>query len=81
MMKIVITQAEDDVGLMRERMEIDGKYVLSVGPLCECPEDAIIGRDLVGCHDVFEYMKKAWTAAKRGEELESVVKTVPLEEW
>ena len=40
-----------------------------VGPLCECPEDAIIGRDLISCGDIIKYMKKAYEAGVNGEEL------------
>lgn len=39
-----------------------------VGPLCECPEDAIIGRDLISCNTIIEYMKLAYEAGKNGEE-------------
>lgn len=68
-MKIVIKQSEDHNGELCENMEINGKDSLSVGPLCECPEDAIIGRDLVSCSDVARYMRAAYDAGKNGEEL------------
>ena len=51
-----------------QEMEIDGKHRLYVGPLSECPEDAIIGRSLVSCKDVAGYMQEAWEAGKRGED-------------
>lgn len=35
-------------GLRRERLLIDGSETMDVGPLSECPEDAILERDLVG---------------------------------
>ncbi|GGA31994.1 hypothetical protein [Psychrobacillus lasiicapitis] len=35
-------------GLRRERLLITGSEVMDVGPLSECPEDAILERDLVG---------------------------------
>lgn len=35
-------------GLRRERLLINGSEVMSVSPLSECPEDAILERDLVG---------------------------------
>lgn len=47
-----------------------------VGPLCECPEDAIIGRDLISCGTIIYYMKKAYEAGKNGEEL-----IIENEEW
>lgn len=66
-MDIVIKcEPGDDCG-ESQNMMIDGKERLRVGPLCECPEDAIIGRDLVSCCDVAEYMRQAYEAGKRGE--------------
>nr|WP_319217271.1 hypothetical protein [uncultured Trichococcus sp.] len=35
----------------REILEIDGIEVMEVGPLSECPEDAILERDLIGPND------------------------------
>ena len=52
----------------RQEMSIDGKERLYVRSLCECPEDAIIGRSLVDCHQVAQFMKEAYEAGKRGEE-------------
>lgn len=48
----------------------DGKMVGGeyVGPLCECPEDAIIGRSLISCDDIVSYMRKAYEAGRNGEE-------------
>ena len=66
-MDIVVKCCDGDYGEIRERLIIDGMQCLSVGPLCECPEDAVIGRDLVSCRDVVDYMKKAYDAAARGE--------------
>jgi hypothetical protein len=67
-MKIVVERRESD-GDICEDMSIDGQHVLSVYPLCECPEDATIGRDLVSCSDVAEYMRLAFQAGANGEEL------------
>lgn len=47
-----------------------------VRPLCECPEDAIIGRDLISCGTIINYMKMAYEAGKNGEEL-----IIENEEW
>lgn len=68
-MKIIFRSSTDSDYLVRERMDIDGKEALYVGPLCECPEDAIIGRDLVSCTDVIAYMRRAFEAGKNGEDL------------
>lgn len=45
-------------GLRRETLEIDGEEVMSVGPLSECPEDAILERDLVGPSDFASLLEK-----------------------
>lgn len=52
-----------------ESMKIDGKHMLSVSGLSECPEDAIIGRDLVDCCQVSRFMAQAYKAGKNGEPL------------
>ena len=72
-MKIVYSQTDnvyDDLAADEMRVydnegnHIDSEYV---GPLCECPEDAIIGRDLISCSTIIEYMKKAYEAGVDGE--------------
>ena len=67
-MKIEIGIGKDSDDYERQSMIIDGKHRLSVGALCECPEDAIIGRDLVSCKRVYLFMREAYEAGKRGEE-------------
>ena len=52
-----------------ESMKINGKHRLSVSGLSECPEDAIIGRDLVDCSQVSRFMFEAHKAGKEGEPL------------
>lgn len=52
-----------------ESMKINGKHRLSVGDLTECPEDAIIGRDLVDCRQVSRFMAEAHEAGTKGEQL------------
>jgi hypothetical protein len=66
-MKIIINSWKDSDWLAHETMKIDGKRSLSVHPLSECPEDAIIGRDLVSCSDVADLMSRAHAAGKAGE--------------
>lgn len=51
-----------------QTMKIDGEQRLSVHALCECPEDAMIERDLVSCQQVATFMREAYEAGKRGEE-------------
>jgi len=67
-MDIIITQGENSELHAWEEMSINGKRCLSVYPLCECPEDAIIGRDLISCSEIMEYMREAYEAGRRGEE-------------
>lgn len=66
-MKIVIVRRNCDDYEESQELSIDGKSILSVGPLCECPEDAIIGRDLVDCCRVAGLMKRAFDASGAGE--------------
>lgn len=44
-------------GLIRETLFIDDKEVMYVVPLSECPEDAILERDLVGPADFAELLE------------------------
>ncbi|MCV0026899.1 hypothetical protein [Bacillus sp. XT-2] len=43
--------------LRRETLLINGKEIMHVGPLCECPEDAILERDLVGPSDFADLLE------------------------
>jgi len=67
-MNIKIKTGADSEGLKRETMFIDGKERLHVQALCDCPEDAIIGRNLVSCSQVSRYMREAYEAGKAGQE-------------
>lgn len=72
-MKIVLHQWEDGDGYARESMRVDGQNQLYVGPLCECPEDAIVGRDLIDCSTVLSYMRMAHRAGREQQPLEVVL--------
>ncbi|WP_312093732.1 hypothetical protein [Niallia sp.] len=48
---VKVLSSEGWEGCRREKLVIDGKQVMHVGPLSECPEDAILERDLVGPGD------------------------------
>jgi len=67
-MKIILKCTTDSNEDIREEMEVDGERSLYAGPLWECPEDAIIGRALISCSDVINYMKMAHAAGLQGEE-------------
>ncbi len=64
-MEIKVFSREDRDGCMCQRLVIDDKERQYVGH--PEAEDAIIGRDLVSCSDIVEFMKEAYEAGKRGE--------------
>jgi len=69
-LKIEIKCHTDSNDFEREALIIDGKKRRYVGPLCDCPEDAIIGRSLVSCSEITGYMKQAYEAGKNGDEFD-----------
>lgn len=69
-MKVKIVTGENRDGYEHQEMTINDRYIISVYPLCECPEDAIIGRNLISCSEIADLMKKAYDAGKAGEEWE-----------
>lgn len=77
-MKVIITYGTDDyTDLLHEDMDVfdnEGKIIAqeSVYPFNECPEDAIIGRGLVSCSRIYNFMKLAYEAGKNGEPLEYI---------
>jgi hypothetical protein len=66
-MKVIVQHGDTYDGLRFEILVIDGDESVSVYPLYDCPEDAIIGRDLVSCAKIAKLMKSAYEAGKRGE--------------
>ena len=77
-MLVEIFVSENSDGAEANRMLIDGKEVCSVYPLYECPEDAIIGRDLISCREIYALMERAYNAGRAGDELTCTIKE---EEW
>lgn len=67
-MKIKILRGTNRDGDDHEEMYIDGSVVLSAYPLCECPEDATLERDMISCDEVETLMFKAFKAGKAGED-------------
>lgn len=55
-------------GLRKEVLLIDGEEVLSAAPLSECPEDAILERDLLGPSD-FAHLLKNFLIKHRGKQV------------
>ena len=77
-MKIRLEIGETREGYETNDLYIDDKPVIYIYPLCECPEDAIIGRGLVSGPDIINRMRGAYEAGKKGEEFE--VETIKLEQ-
>lgn len=57
----------------KHELTIDGKHNRSIGPLCDCPEDAIIGRDLIDGYHLIRYIQMGYDAAQRGEALDIMI--------
>lgn len=68
-MKIKFNTGEDGDGYKRHELIINDSLRIYVGSLTHCPEDAIIGRDLIDGNQILRYMKMAYEAGKNGEEL------------
>jgi len=73
-MKIILKSGKDGDGQYKDSMEIfDGTHSvdrLNVHSLWDCPEDAIVGRDLIPCWKIVSLMKIAYQLGKEGKELE-----------
>ena len=76
-MKIYFSSTSNEYDYLEEEMRVVDSNGVCIGsesvyPLCECPEDAIIERDLIGCGEIIKYMKLAYEAGKNGEPLEII---------
>jgi hypothetical protein len=71
-MRIIMTSGECD-GYSNDSIEMTADngdtYSNCANPLYECPEDAILERDLISCYSILKAVKIAYEAGKRGEEL------------
>jgi len=70
-MKIDVAETLGDWdGLLSQQMKVvddSGKeQSISVFPLCDCPEDAIIGRNLIGCGQIIDLMHWAYMEGSMG---------------
>ena len=64
--KVVVNQEEDDYdGVCYESINND-MMQFSVSNLCECPEDAIIGRDLFDADDYIRAVRIGMRLAQEG---------------
>lgn len=55
--EIKVVTGSDCVGCTHETLYIDGNEVMSAYPLYECPEDAMLERDMLGPSDFVELLK------------------------
>lgn len=70
MSKIILkVVTEDEDYYTTQTLFANDQSIASVSDLSECPEDAIIGRDLVDCNDIKSWIKYGYDVAKRGDEL------------
>lgn len=82
---IAIFKLEDessDWGTRSQTIYMDGEEIFSAYDLSECPEDAIIGRDLFDAHDYLSAVKFGMELAARGYtkvELQTVEREEELE--
>lgn len=67
--KVVIGEGWE--GLRRETLIINDTEIMNVGPLSECPEDAILERDLVGPSD-FANLLKSFLVEHKGKKVKFV---------
>lgn len=68
-MKITFTHGENRDGFARLEMDIDGRGGFWIGCLSECPEDAMLERDLNFVYSIENWIKQAYEAGKNGESL------------
>ena len=68
-MKIEIQNGLDWNKQARIRIGVNGKDIVNIGCLSECPEDASLERDLGFVYRIVPSLKEAYEAGKRGEEL------------
>lgn len=72
-MKIRLNKTEDCDNLTIHQVFVDDKKIAHISPFTDCPEDAIIGRDLLDGNDVIKFIKMGYEAAKRGEDIETII--------
>jgi len=68
-MKIKVVEEGEEFGETSHEVFVNGESKWHIHSLSECPEDAIIGRDLIDGFDLLAAIKLGYEAAKRGEEL------------
>ena len=69
-MKVTIKKSNDYNKDERQEVLINDEEEWTISSLCECPEDAIIGRSLIDGSDLLRAIRLGWEAGKSGEALE-----------
>lgn len=69
-MKVQLLTSNNDDGDREDAVIVDGKRLLKITPLYECPEDATLDRNMINGREVIEYIQLGYNAAKRGEDFE-----------
>lgn len=63
--KLTYGTTYDDMATLQ--IDVNGRNVISVSPLKECPEDAYLESDLGFAYDIQDLMRMAYEAGKAGE--------------
>ncbi len=79
-MKIEVLICDDNY-YSREKLIVDGEEVMEAHDLSDCPEDAILGRNINSMSSVAELMEFAYQAGKRGESFSLEYKELSEEEY
>ncbi|MEK5139117.1 hypothetical protein MKZ18_06375 [Priestia sp. FSL W8-0001] len=54
---VTVKSWEDSDYCTHDVLEVNGKQIFGVRPLSECPEDAIIGRDLISSSEIASFLE------------------------
>lgn len=63
---LALVDEEDKWGMCSQEVYDGGSLLFRVYDLCDCPEDAIIGRDLFDAHQWLEAVRYGMELAKQG---------------
>jgi hypothetical protein len=77
---VKVVTSENSDGAIMDKLLINGKEKLRVYPLYECPEDAIIGRDLISCGDIASFLED-FLKANQGKKVKFEYEEVDREEF
>ncbi|WP_270167517.1 hypothetical protein [Paenibacillus sp. SYP-B4298] len=75
----VVTGKARYVDARTETLYIDGQEWMSAAPLCECPEDAILERDLLGPSDFVDLLE-SFLKEHKGKKVRFVYEDEPEED-